>query len=141
MNSDTPEGLDNSVFYYNGINFVLRGGQEHRNLCLVQFSFIYETDLDIPDKMLEYVDYVEFGSKNRPGGRKQLNLENKTVCHNYAQSDHFHVFLLKCYISKLPPGMEDKTVFYCKPLKNVPDDDKEPCTQLCLLVIINLTQS
>ena len=77
LNSDTPEGLVNSVFYYNGINFVLRGGQEHRNLCLVQFSFRYETDLDIPDKMLEYVDYVEFGSKNCPGGR---NLENKTVC-------------------------------------------------------------
>ena len=43
------------------------------------------------------------GSKNRPGGRKQLNLENKTV-RQYAQrsaGERCHVYLLKLYISKL----------------------------------------
>ena len=31
LDRKTPLGLLNTVFYYNGINFVLRGGQEHRN--------------------------------------------------------------------------------------------------------------
>ena len=46
----------------------LRGGAEHRNLCISQLTFNKET--------IDYVEYTEFGSKNRPGGREQLN---KTV--------------------------------------------------------------
>jgi len=30
--SRTPKGLLRAVFFYNGKNFTLRGGQEHRNL-------------------------------------------------------------------------------------------------------------
>jgi hypothetical protein len=29
---DNPESLLNAVFFYNGINFILRGGSEHRNI-------------------------------------------------------------------------------------------------------------
>ncbi len=32
LNTTTPKGLFNAVFYYNGKNFILRGGQEHREL-------------------------------------------------------------------------------------------------------------
>ena len=40
FNTQTPEGLLNAVFYYNGVNFVLRGGEEHRSLKLSQFVLV-----------------------------------------------------------------------------------------------------
>ena len=67
LNSKTPHGLLNAVFYYNGLNFVLRGGREHRDLMIAQLNFGYEPDQDCPDQVLEFVEYVEHGSKNRPG--------------------------------------------------------------------------
>ena len=60
---ETPSSLVNAVFYLNGINFTLRGGGEHRDLCLSQFQFGSENDPDNPDKTIDYVDYTEFGSK------------------------------------------------------------------------------
>jgi hypothetical protein len=32
INLTTPQGLINAVFFYNGKNFCLRGGQEHKEL-------------------------------------------------------------------------------------------------------------
>ena len=109
---DTPHSLLNAVFYLNGINFTLRGGSEHRNLCISQLMFG-------TDDQVEYVEYTEFGSKNRPGGKKQLNLTNKTVRY-YAQpalGNKCHVLLLRLYISKLPPTAIEHDNFYCKPLQ------------------------
>lgn len=66
----TPLGLLNAVFYYNGINFVLRGGQEHRDFKISQLKFYSVENPEKPTKKLEVVEYTEFGSKNRPGGRR-----------------------------------------------------------------------
>ncbi len=76
LSHNTPQGLINAVFYYNGINFCLRGGEEHRDLRETQLRFA--SDLASGNEV-EFVEYIEHGSKNRPGGRKQLNLDNKTV--------------------------------------------------------------
>ena len=38
LSVDTPKGLLNAVFFYNGKNFLLRGGAEHRNLKFSQLS-------------------------------------------------------------------------------------------------------
>ena len=106
----------------------MRGGDEHRSLTLSQLSFGSVPDPDDHCRLIEYVDYTEFGSKNRPGGRKQLNLDNKTV-RQYAQHElgnRCHVYILKLYISKLAPAAIDKDIFYCKPLVMVPDDDSKP---------------
>lgn len=62
------------------MNFVLRGGREHRSLTLAQLNFGYEPDPDCPDQMLEFVEYVEHGSKNRPGGRKTSVHQIQTAC-------------------------------------------------------------
>ena len=121
FNDETPLGIINAVFYYNGINFVLRGGVEHRKLTIEQFFFDCEEN---EGEILEYVEYTEFGSKNRPGGTKQLNMDNKMV-HHYAQpalKERCHVYLLKCYISLLPPdvtGANRGRAFYYKPLTNI----------------------
>ena len=38
LNPHTPQGLLNAVFFYNGLNFLLRSGVEHRALKLSQLS-------------------------------------------------------------------------------------------------------
>ena len=113
IGSQSPLSLINAVFYLNGINFTLRGGDEHRSLRISQLMFGYEENM-------EYVEYTEFGSKNRPGGRKQLNLTNKSVRY-YAQStlgNRCHVMLLRLYLSKLPPAAVEHDNFYCRSLQN-----------------------
>ena len=93
----SPESLLNAVFYYNGLNFTLRGGDEHRNLSLTQITFGNEPDPADPTKVIKFVEYTENGSKNRPGGCKQLNLYNKNVRH-YEQpllGDRCHVHHLQ----------------------------------------------
>lgn len=122
FNTATPDGLLNAVFYYNGINFVLRGGDEHRSLSVAQFEFCIEQKS--PNESVECVYYTEFGSKNRPGGKKQINLEPKRIC-QYAQphlGEKCHVYLLKKYISLLQPTVDKSAAFYYKPLKNILPD-------------------
>ena len=95
LSVSTPRGLLNAVFYYNGKNFVLRGGQEHRDLKLSMF-----TRLKDPDRYI----YVENISKNRGGGLGQLTLEHKKVpiCASPSSGERCHVALLDKYISLLP---------------------------------------
>ena len=76
---DSPLALQYAVFFYNGLNFVLRGGQEHRELKISQLNFKSIPDPKHPGEDTECVEYYEHGSINRPGGRHQLNLANKVV--------------------------------------------------------------
>ena len=106
---DTPESLLRAVFYYNGKNFCLRGGKEHRALKLSQIVRHHDP--------VHYL-YTENGSKNRSGSFNQLRLENKSVP-VYACAEagvRCHVAILDKYIGKLPPFALEKDVFYLKPL-------------------------
>ena len=105
------------------MNFTLRGGDEHRSLSLSQITFGDEPDPADPTKVIKFVEYTENGSKNWPGGSKQLNLYNKTV--HYEQpllGDWCHVHLLQLYVSKLPSSAIEKNYFYCKPLAKFRED-------------------
>ena len=110
LNTSSPHGLLNAVFYYNGKNFILRGGQEHRDLKLSML--IRKTQ---PDRYI----YVENASKNRGGGLGQLRVEHKKVpIHSNSDAgERCHVYLLDLYISRLPPAVKEKDFFYCKPLQ------------------------
>ena len=124
LNLDTPQGLLNAVLYYNGKNFVLRGGQEHRDLKFSQL-----TQLRNPDCYM----YVEKSSKNRGGGLGQLHLEHKKVP-VYASSSvgsRCRVRILDTYISKLPSGAKEKHLFYCKPLSKPSPYGPWFCCQPC----------
>ena len=68
MGTNSPISLLRAVFYYNGKNFCLRGGEEHRNLKLSQFR---RTEKG-------YI-YTKNSSKNRQGGISQRKLKNKCV--------------------------------------------------------------
>ena len=94
LNTFSPKGLFRAVFYYNGKNFVLRGGQEHRKLQLSQTVNL--------TKQNQY-EYAENASKNRSGGLAQLHVVHKKVpiCANPTAGEHCHVYLLDKYFSKL----------------------------------------
>ena len=121
--------LLNSVFFYNGLNFVLRCGEEHRQLKISQLLFADDVvHPSNPRTTTSCVKYVEHESKNCPGGRHQLNLENKGVV-QYAQAqvgERCHVYLLKLYLSKLPKCAVEQDAFYWNPRKEIPPDN-EPC--------------
>ena len=63
------------------------------------------------------VEYTEFGSKNRPGGRRQLNFTNKIILHYFVcprVGECCHVHVLKDYLSKLPKCAFERDIFYWK---------------------------
>ena len=79
LNPDTPQGLVNCIFFLNGKNLCLRGGIEHCELKLSQFTREVVT---INGKQRVHYTYTECVSKNRSGGLKQLQQEGKIV-HQY----------------------------------------------------------
>ena len=111
---DTPESLLRTVFYTVGLQFSLRGGQEHRDLKCSHFSRVPADDYHSKT----YYQYVENGSKNYQGCFSETGQPNKIV-RAYAQpsDDRCPVRILDLYLGKLPP---DSTAFYMQPKQRVP---------------------
>ena len=125
LNLDTPQGLLNAVFFYNGKNFCLHGGAEHRDL---KFSQIKREVVTVNGQSTVCYKYVEHGSKNRSGGLKQLQLQNKEV-HQYENpkaGNRCHVEILDRYYLKVPAKALDGDAFYLKPLPKKPEDPQKP---------------
>ena len=123
MSARSPSALLNAVFYSNGKNFCLRGGDEHRRLKLSQLERLRD-----PDRYI----YTENCSKNHTGTFNQLHVQSKVVpvhctCSNAATADlRCHVHLLDTYISKLPPSVVmGQGTFYLRPLQK-PKDQTSP---------------
>ena len=128
LSSKSPQSLLRAVFYLNGINFVLRGGEEHRKLKISQLSFLDVPNPDSAGEMIRCVQYTEYGSKNRPGGSHQRNQDNKVVT-QFAKpelGDKCHVFLLELYLSKLPDSALQRDIFYMKAKARIPDSPGDP---------------
>ena len=118
-----PTALLNAVFFYNGKNFCLRGGVEHRNLKISQLK--RDKSVISGKEVNEYV-YTECVSKNNQGGFSSLSLSNKTVHQYEIESERCHVKILDLYLQKLPPDAKEKDVFYLRPLPSVPTDPSKP---------------
>ena len=112
-----PVALLRAVFFLNGKNFCLRGGQEHRMLGRKQ---LIRTPPDFAQPVESY-KYVEFRSKNNPGGRSHLKVANKRVVQHALpeQVERCHCFLLDEYLKRLPYDARDNA-FYLKPLPEKP---------------------
>ena len=123
MSLDNPTGLLRATFFYNGKNFCLRGGMEHRNLKLSQIQ--KQTSM-VDGRMINTYVYQEFGSKNNQGGFSSLNLQNKVVKQHESSSSRCHVKILDKYLQVLPAEAVDKDVFYLKPLASVPPNPDAP---------------
>ena len=117
MGCHSPRALVRAVFYLNGKNFCLRGGEEHRELKFVQLK-----------RNIDHWTYTEHGSKNYRGGFGDLNRKNKVVKQFPVPDagDRCHVKLLDLYVSKLPKEAKQKGSFYFTPLQTTPTDPLKP---------------
>ena len=117
LGSETPKALLNAVFYLNGKNFHLRGGDEHKFLRISQFQY---------HRNPERFEYVEGGSKNHPGGVNEVasSVQNKIVplMANKQAGDRCHVQILQKYLSKIPPTAYQHDYFYLRPVKEFSHD-------------------
>ena len=109
LSSENPKSLLRAVFYLNGKNFCLRGGEEQRNLKISQLKRLKNPD--------QYV-YTENASKNRCGGLKQMRVQNKTVpiIAVPESGNRCHVFILDTYLGKLSPEAIESDNFYVQPI-------------------------
>ena len=125
LSLETPEGLLRAAFFYNGKNFCLRRGEEQRGLKLSQLKSGIAT---VNGEAKVYYEYTEHGSKNRTGGLKQLQMENKVV-RQYESEDggaRCHVRILDKYLQKVPKEALEKDAFYVKALTKRPLDPMKP---------------
>ena len=101
INLSTPQRLVNAMFFYNGKNFCLRGGQEHKNH---QFSQFKRKVVNVNGYSQVCYEYTEHGSKNRSGGLKQLKTSNKVVVQyeDTQAGERCHVDILAFTSSKCP---------------------------------------
>ena len=124
LSLDNPVGLLNVVFFYNGKNFCLRGGAEHRNLKISQLR--RETTI-IGDKEVSCYVYSKFSSRTNQGGLASLNQKNKIVQQYESDSgSRCHVRILDKYFEVLPYDAVKNDVFYLQPLPQVPSKPSEP---------------
>ena len=104
LGSSTPKVLQRTVFFYVGLNFVLRGIQEQYDLVPSQFVR-YPQDTKIYDESV-YYEYREYVSKNKTV--KAFALPGKDYC---------VVKLLDKYLSMLP---SDASYFYMQAKDKAP---------------------
>ena len=109
--SDPRKLLDTLVFLL-GLNFALRSGKEHRSLRPDMIELIEKEDEP------SYLQYIESGSKNNPGGLNERKLRNKSVkaFQNLENPSRCIVKLYKKYMELRPPSAPND-VFYLQPLQ------------------------
>ena len=120
LSFDSPRSLQNLAFFYVGLHFALRGGEEQRDLKVAQFKrFPVETEKY--DEQTCY-EYVEFIAKNNQHRLKDIHGKNKRVkAYATPGSKKCVVKILDFYLSKLP---SESKAFYLRPLEKVPSDDR-----------------
>ena len=119
LGDHSPQALLNSVFFFNGVCFALRSGDEHRRL---RFK---ECQIQVVEKPGEraYLLYTEDSSKNNQGGLKGRKLKTKEVVHheNTSTPSRCPVRLFRLYNS-LCPKDRPENAFYLQPLKKPKQD-------------------
>ena len=114
LGSSSPQQLIQTLFYLNGIHFGIRGGSEHHNLTIDQFSLVtYEGS--------ECLVYREKVNKTYQGGLKQrkLNPKEKSYFKNSDMSpEKCHIELFKLFKQLRP----DALPFYLQCKKTYKED-------------------
>ena len=97
LGDHSPQALLNSVFFFNGICFALRSGDEHRRL---RYNDSQIQVFEKPGKHACLV-YTEDSSKNNQGGLKGRKMASKQVVHheNTDNPARCPVWLFKLYNS------------------------------------------
>ena len=118
----TPKVLQRTVFFYVGLNFVLRGVQEQQDLIPSQFSRVPQ-DRSVYNAKV-YYQYTELASKNNQHRFKDINAQNK-VNRAYALPGNPRciVKMLDKYLSLLPA---DAPYFYMRAYDEFRDEQAGP---------------
>ncbi|XP_052086492.1 transcriptional regulator QRICH1-like [Mytilus californianus] len=115
LGSGNARHLLNTLVYLIGINFALRGGQEHRDLKGGNSS-----QFQINEKNgLKCLIYTEAKSKADQGGIKHKNVKRKSVVayQNTENQARCVVNLFELYASHCPPFPRKADALYLRPLK------------------------
>jgi hypothetical protein len=114
LGDQTPQALLNSMFYYIGLYFALRGGEEHRRL---RHEPAQIKCFNLPEK--SYIVYTEDVSKTNQGGLLHRNRAPKSVKHyqNLDCPQRCLVRLFNLYNERCPKD-RPAHAFYLKPLKS-----------------------
>ena len=117
MGTHSPTSLQHAIFFYCGLCFCLRGGEEHCQIKLSQFEVKEMPHPTEKRKMIKALTYAEHGSKNRQGLVHQVHLENEVITRyaNPLLGESCFVHLSELYVSLLSQEAKHKDLFYCKP--------------------------
>jgi len=110
LGNKEPKQLLRTLFCLNGLHFALRGGEEHANLSIEQFS--------IQDRNgKRCIVYKETVSKTSAGGLRTTRIRPKEVVHfeNETNPERCHVRLFEQFLGVRPAGT---TRFYLQPAKH-----------------------
>jgi hypothetical protein len=120
LGSDTPDKLLHTMLYLIGLNFALRGGEEHRNLRAGPSSQISVAE----DEHGRHLVYREDVSKTMQGGLKHRKVEGKRVLAyaNTQNPERCIVRLYETYMLHCPQFPRQTDAFYLKPLAKASGD-------------------
>ena len=106
LGKNNPQSLLDALIYVFGLNFALRGGDEHRRLRAVNSQITLNTS----KSGLLYLEYVEDVSKTKCGGLHNKASRKITQAYeNKTYQDRCDVRLYQLYNSKF----EVVSFFYC----------------------------
>ena len=119
LGDHSPLALLNTVFYFTGMCFALRSGEEHRRL---RFETSQVVVVRKPGERA-YLQYTEDSSKNNQGGLKDRKCKTKQVVHheNTDNPARCPVRVLERY-NTLCPANRPGDAFYLQPLKKPKSD-------------------
>ena len=119
---DNPRSLLYTTFFYVGLHFCLRGGQEQRDLSIHQFTRT-PPDISIYGEHT-YYEYTEYVSKNNQHRFKNIHSSNKVVkAYANVESCKCVVKILDLYLKKLP---SEPKAFYLRPVSSIPKVPDKP---------------
>lgn len=115
LGTDNPTKLVNTLLYRIGLNFALRGGQEHRDLKWKNSQIKL-----ISNKKGEFLRYSEDVSKSNQGGLKHRKVKQKVVdaYENKRDRSRCIVTIFKKYEYHCPPEDVRPDAFYLRPLSD-----------------------
>ena len=133
LSTDTPKGLLRTLYFLNSKHFSVFGANKHRLLKLSQFKrfpnppryvYTYEVSAVSSDrgfslwtKSKRSYSSARHGGKT-PGGRGTSNV---VVDASPERGNRCHVYVLDCYMQKIPPEAFNNDTFYLQPLQKVVD--------------------
>ena len=127
LGTSSPTVLQHTVFFYIGMQFVLRGVQEQHELMVSQLLRVpVDHRIYSPEVYYQYTEYI---SKNNLHRFKDSKAKNKVVrAYGIPDSERCLVRLLDMYLPLLPPGFD---YLYMRPCKTFPIDPSQPAFTTC----------